>query len=148
MKRRGFTMYELAVSIALTSVITAAGGAFYLELRTSAVRSDANVVLVREASLAVEMMSRDLRNAKSATQETNAFAVDAGEAKPIRFVVEKKVLFRDGADGRTPIARFVRELRVSDVPGGYRLQVDMERELAEGRQVRIVREAFVGARRR
>jgi hypothetical protein len=146
--RRGFTIYELAISIVLMSAVSGAAGAFYLELRTATVRSDASVVLTREASLAAETIGRDLRNANAAISETNGVSVDIGETKPVRYLAEKGVLFRDEGTGRVAIAHFVRELRVFEAKGGFRLELVMERALAEGRSVRIVREAFLGARKR
>jgi Tfp pilus assembly protein PilW len=146
--RRGFTVTELALTITISSMIVASAGALYLEARIDFARSEANVVLVREASLAVEVMSRDLRNAKRATSDKGGVAVDVGDPEPVRFVIDRSGLVRDDGDDRVPIARFVRSVSVRDVNGGFRIELTMERSLAEGRRVRIVRVAFVGARRR
>lgn len=146
--RRGFTVAELAMTIAISGVIAASAGALYLEMRIDFARSEANVVLVREASIALEGIGRDLRNARRATSDQRGTAIDVGDPTPIRFVIDRSGLVRDDGEERTPIARFIRDVAVREVPGGFHVVLSLERSLAEGRRVQIVRDAFVGSRRR
>lgn len=146
--RRGYTVSELAVVVSIAGAITAGAGALYLEARIAAARSDANVQLTREASLAVETIARDLRDARKASSDTAGAMIDVGGDAPVKYVIDRSGLVRDEGDDRAAIARFVRSLAIREANGGFQLELTLERELAEGRRVRIVRASFVGTRRK
>lgn len=143
--RRGFTAGELAITVSIAGVIAAGAGALYLETRIAAARSDANVQLVREASLAIETLARDLRNARSASSDA---VIDLGGKTPVKYVIDRPGLVRDDGDVRAPIARFVQSVSVREANEGFQIELVLERELAEGRRVRIVHASFVGARKK
>jgi prepilin-type N-terminal cleavage/methylation domain-containing protein len=145
---RGFTIAELAAALSIAGIVAAGAGAFYFEGRASAARTEANIALVREASLAVETIARDLKNARRASSNASGLELDVGDPDRVRFVIDAAGLSRDDGEERIAIARFVRAVSVREEKGGFHLELALERSLAEKRTVRIVREAFVGTRRR
>jgi prepilin-type N-terminal cleavage/methylation domain-containing protein len=147
--RRGFTVMELTITVAITGMIAAGAGMFYLESRIDFVRSDTNVTLTREASLAIETINRDLRNAaKASSTSERLLEIDQGDKVVVRYVIDRTGLSRDDGEEQLLIARFVRSLTVRQEAEGFAIQLALERELVPGRSVRMVRDAFVGARRK
>jgi hypothetical protein len=132
---------ELALVISLAGVITAAVAAFYLEGRIAAARSEANVQLSREASLALEAIARDLRGGKSAETLDRGIAID-----DINYQVRESLLVRGHGDEHLPVAHFVRAVRVKEEDNGHTVEVELVRTLAPEREARLVRRAFVAWR--
>lgn len=148
MNRRGFTMVELMIVVAISGTVAAAGGAFYLEHRVGAARIEAQVNLQRNASLALEIVARDLRGARAVATEDGIVVVHTSEGQTIRYALDDGKLAR-AVNGGEPwvLLRFVRAFGVEDWSdgSGWVAHLVVGRELLEGRK--IVLERSVIARR-
>lgn len=146
MKRRGFTLIELMLVVAMTSIVAGAIGAFYLEVRATGATIEAQVQLERRASLALEALARDMRGARTSVTPEQLTLQHSGAA-PVRWRVEDGRLLRSEGASTRVLARGARGLFVQGVSGGHRVRLVLGRRVTRSRDLEIEREVFVGLRR-
>lgn len=141
MKRRGFTLIELCVSIAIIGIVATAVAALHFETRLAAAHREAQVTLHREASLAAEILTAAIRSADD---------VRTGDGK---YTIGDRVFELDGrglrADGRV-VARYIDRLAIEPVKGAHKrwqLTLELSRFKAINRPYRATRSFWVEARR-
>lgn len=145
MTRRGFTLIELMISIALTSVFAGAIGAFYLEARATAATHEAQIALERRASLSLERLARDLRSGR-VTHSEAGLVVERPEGT-VRWRIEAGRLERRAGEARRVLARGASDLRLEPAEGGHTVHLTLTRRITRTRRLRIRRAVFVGDRR-
>ena len=144
--RRGFTLIEMMLCVTIGTIVVAGAGMFYLEARVSTARTEADVALNRDASLALEWIARDASGADQIESEERGLAVVRGEER-IRWEIGQRGLIRTAGSQSRIIASRATELRVEAVDRGHRFHLTSERKLLKGRSAKIVRSAFVGRRK-
>jgi prepilin-type N-terminal cleavage/methylation domain-containing protein len=143
---RGFTLIEMMICSTIGTIVVAGVGMFYLEARVSTARTEADVLLNRDASLALEWIARDASGADQIESEARGVAVVRGEER-IRWEIGERGLTRIAGSQSRIIAPRATELKVEAVDRGHRFQVKAERKLLQHRSAKIVRSVFVGRRR-
>jgi prepilin-type N-terminal cleavage/methylation domain-containing protein len=143
--KRGFTLLELMCVVSIMTIVMASVGAFYLEFRVAAARTEAEVSMNREASLALEWLARDAAGADRIDGDPLGATIARGEER-IRWEVGERGLLRTAARSRI-IAPRATQLAVETTPAGERFFITSERKLLRGRAARVVRSAFVARRR-
>lgn len=144
--RRGFTIVELMISVTLMSVVVGAVGALYLEFRIDAASQESRVIMTRRASLALESIARDVVGADSVEQAPDGLHVRRGE-EVVTWRIDEEGLARVADGRRRAVAPRAVALEVTEEKAGHRARLVMRRRLIKHREVRIVREVFIGRRK-
>ncbi|MEL7371596.1 MAG: prepilin-type N-terminal cleavage/methylation domain-containing protein, partial [Myxococcota bacterium] len=129
MNRRGFTLVELMAVLSMTSIVAAAAGVLYLEIRTAGVRTEAQVTLERRAALVLEWVSRDLRTAQLRPPKRGEWVRFTQDGQTIVYRSEGDALFRTtqtpSNENRRLLSRYAKALKVAPDDGGFRATVRM-----------------------
>ena len=148
--KRGFTLVELMVVVAVLPIIVAAAGLFYLEGRVAAARVEARVQLNRNLHLALETIARDLRSSthiQAKAQKNGGTAKFQSDGVSIKYEVLPEGLFRtEGTQARRLITRFITALGVEEEQQGFKVHLAASQPLIAGRRVEMQREAFIARR--
>ena len=142
--KRGFTLIELMIVTTISTIVIAAACAFYLEVRIGAARTEAELAMTRDASLALEWMARDTAGADRVFGDEHGATISRGE-EVIRWEIGEQGLVRIAGSSRI-VARRATQLAVETTPNGERFVLTSERKMIRGRNAEIVRSAFVGRR--
>jgi prepilin-type N-terminal cleavage/methylation domain-containing protein len=144
--RRGFTLVEMMVSVTLMSIVFGALGALYLEFRIDATSQESRVIMTRRASLALESIARDIVAADAVEQASDSVHVRRGD-EVVTWRIDEEGLARVAAGRRRAVAPRAVALEVTEEKAGHRARLVMRRRLIKHREVRIVREVFIGRRK-
>ena len=143
--RRGFTLIELMVVVALTSTLAGATGLLYLEVRAAGIQTEAQVALERRAALVLEWVARDLRSGQL-VEAKEAIRIQSAQEE-IHYQLQGRKLSRTIGNRQRILSRFAEKLSVKEVAQGHRVTLRLTRPFHRGRRLTIQRSVFVGARK-
>ena len=133
--------------VTLSGLIAGTAGAYYLTARVAAARTEARLLLHRDAAFVTELVARDLRQADEVKAEPDAHVVRIG-ASTVRYHLDDGRLVRDtGAQAWLLTPRATSFTLVADGLG-YRAELALERPFARGGPVRLSTAIEVGRRSR